>query len=188
MGARYYDPEIGRFLSMDPAAVNPNDPRTFNRYAYANNSPYNYMDPDGESAVVLEGIAIGLLYLAFAPGHEQRVDTLKQIWAVYNENAGDDGDSASVGAQNVTDLTGKSREEAVDELEESGFEHQGETEGGYDKWYHPDGSRIQIRPNGEVVRTGPKTTPEEGGKKYRPRYDQNGNKTDSHNTGEKLSD
>jgi RHS repeat-associated protein len=89
MGARYYDPEIGRFLSMDPAAVNPNDPRTFNRYAYANNSPYNYVDPDGRNALVIEGIAIGLLYLAFAPGHEERVDTLKQIWKVYNESGND---------------------------------------------------------------------------------------------------
>jgi RHS repeat-associated protein len=53
MGARYYDPEIGRFLSMDPAAVNPNDPRTFNRFAYANNSPYKYHDPDGRFAFLI---------------------------------------------------------------------------------------------------------------------------------------
>jgi len=49
MGARYYDPVIGRFMAMDPAGVNPEDPRTFNRYAYANNNPYKYTDPDGRS-------------------------------------------------------------------------------------------------------------------------------------------
>jgi RHS repeat-associated protein len=54
MGARYYDPEIGRFLSMDPAAVDPNDPRTWNRYAYANNSPYNFTDPDGRESASIE--------------------------------------------------------------------------------------------------------------------------------------
>jgi RHS repeat-associated protein len=48
MGARYYDPEIGRFLSMDPAAVRAGDPRTFNRFAYAANSPYKFIDPDGK--------------------------------------------------------------------------------------------------------------------------------------------
>jgi len=29
MGHRYYDPYRGQFNSMDPAAVDPNDPRTF---------------------------------------------------------------------------------------------------------------------------------------------------------------
>lgn len=45
--ARYYDPAIGRFLSADLAAVNPQDPLSFNRYAYANNNPYEYIDPTG---------------------------------------------------------------------------------------------------------------------------------------------
>jgi RHS repeat-associated protein len=49
MRARYYDPVVGRFMGMDPAPVNPNDPRTFNRFAYANNNPYKYVDPDGRT-------------------------------------------------------------------------------------------------------------------------------------------
>ena len=47
MQGRYYDPMVGRFMGMDPAAVNAEDPRTFNRYAYANNNPYKFIDPDG---------------------------------------------------------------------------------------------------------------------------------------------
>ncbi|MEM7314137.1 MAG: RHS repeat-associated core domain-containing protein [Planctomycetota bacterium] len=49
MGERQYDPVIGRFLSIDPVGVKANDPFTFNRYAYANNNPYNFLDPDGRS-------------------------------------------------------------------------------------------------------------------------------------------
>ena len=46
-GARYYDPLIGRFMSVDPAEPNPNNLHSLNRYAYANNNPYKYVDPDG---------------------------------------------------------------------------------------------------------------------------------------------
>lgn len=48
LNARYYDPEIGRFLSVDPVDVLQQGGRHFNRYTYAYNSPYNLKDPDGE--------------------------------------------------------------------------------------------------------------------------------------------
>ncbi len=44
---RYYDPQIGRFLSVDPVQANANTGASFNRYAYANNNPYKFTDPDG---------------------------------------------------------------------------------------------------------------------------------------------
>ncbi|MBK6727214.1 MAG: RHS repeat-associated core domain-containing protein [Xanthomonadales bacterium] len=44
---RYYDPALGRFLSTDPMAVDMGSAGNWNRYAYANNSPYRYFDPDG---------------------------------------------------------------------------------------------------------------------------------------------
>ncbi len=49
-GARYYNPEIGRFMSMDPiSALDGIDIniQLFNRYAYAYNNPYKFIDPDG---------------------------------------------------------------------------------------------------------------------------------------------
>jgi RHS repeat-associated protein len=49
MGARYYNPVLGRFLSIDPKEVDPQDLHSFNRYAYANNNPNRYVDPDGNS-------------------------------------------------------------------------------------------------------------------------------------------
>ena len=37
MQARYYDPTIGRFLSVDPKGFRASRPEMFNRYAYAAN-------------------------------------------------------------------------------------------------------------------------------------------------------
>ncbi|WP_413889574.1 RHS repeat-associated core domain-containing protein [Candidatus Aalborgicola defluviihabitans] len=49
--ARYYDPVLGRFMGVDPATVDPGNVHSFNRYAYANNNPYKYVDPDGHSPI-----------------------------------------------------------------------------------------------------------------------------------------
>ncbi|GEM_PF-1047524 len=46
-GARYYDPEIGRFISPDSVIQDPSDPQSFNRYAYCRNNPVNLIDPTG---------------------------------------------------------------------------------------------------------------------------------------------
>jgi len=40
-GARFYDPELGRFVSMDPAKDG------LNWYVYAHNNPLKYVDPTG---------------------------------------------------------------------------------------------------------------------------------------------
>ncbi|MEL4256861.1 hypothetical protein HT094_15155 [Shewanella sp. ZOR0012] len=48
MQARYYDPLIGRFYANDPMGFK--DVHNFNRYAYGNNNPYKYIDPDGNYA------------------------------------------------------------------------------------------------------------------------------------------
>ena len=50
-GARYYDPEVGRFMGMDPANFVEINPISFNRYAYASDNPYKYVDPDGRVAI-----------------------------------------------------------------------------------------------------------------------------------------
>jgi RHS repeat-associated protein len=51
MQARYYDPLIGRFLSIDPVGFLPSQPFMFGRYTYVGNDPMNLIDPDGESPV-----------------------------------------------------------------------------------------------------------------------------------------
>jgi RHS repeat-associated protein len=47
MQQRYYDPMIGRFLSVDPVTAYDQPLVAFNRYDYAANNPYRFTDPDG---------------------------------------------------------------------------------------------------------------------------------------------
>ncbi|WP_245712858.1 RHS repeat-associated core domain-containing protein [Micromonospora nigra] len=46
IGARAYDPVIGRFISVDPIIDN-KDPQQWNPYSYGHNSPIHYSDPTG---------------------------------------------------------------------------------------------------------------------------------------------
>ncbi|MFM8900085.1 MAG: RHS repeat-associated core domain-containing protein, partial [Burkholderiales bacterium] len=45
--ARYYDPEIGRFISQDPADGQDGKPASYHRYLYAYANPTVYIDPTG---------------------------------------------------------------------------------------------------------------------------------------------
>ncbi len=47
MQARYYDPALGRFLSIDPVGFSPDQPFMFGRYTYVANDPINAWDPKG---------------------------------------------------------------------------------------------------------------------------------------------
>lgn len=61
LGRRYYDPTAGRFMGIDPLPVDFNNFYTFNRYAYANNNPYKFVDPSGEASEggdEIEGVTV----------------------------------------------------------------------------------------------------------------------------------
>jgi len=47
MRARYFDPQLRRFISLDPVDVDAGSTLNFNRYGYASNSPYAKYDPSG---------------------------------------------------------------------------------------------------------------------------------------------
>lgn len=47
MQQRYYEPQLGVFLSVDPVTAYDQPVGQFNRYRYANGNPYKFTDPDG---------------------------------------------------------------------------------------------------------------------------------------------
>jgi RHS repeat-associated protein len=68
MQARYYDPVIGRFYSNDPSSFS--NVHNFNRYAYANNNPYKFIDPDGrDSFLVGRGLNAAKGLAGYVAGH-----------------------------------------------------------------------------------------------------------------------
>jgi RHS repeat-associated protein len=70
MGARYYDASIGRFVGMDPAPFQEGNVHSSNRYAYANNNPYKFVDQDGHSPIDVVFLAydVGKLGVAIYTG------------------------------------------------------------------------------------------------------------------------
>lgn len=61
MQQRYYDPAIGRFLSVDPVTAYSSAGANFNRYWYANDNPYKFTDPDGRFVQFIAPIVFGVM-------------------------------------------------------------------------------------------------------------------------------
>jgi RHS repeat-associated protein len=50
LGARWYCPALGRFLSPDPVVGDAADPAAWNAYTYCRGNPTSYVDPSGREA------------------------------------------------------------------------------------------------------------------------------------------
>ncbi|HEX8347157.1 MAG TPA: polymorphic toxin-type HINT domain-containing protein, partial [Actinoplanes sp.] len=59
VGAREYDPGIGRFISVDPV-LDTSNAQSLNGYAYADNNPVTFSDPTGLMRPPMEGGGSGL--------------------------------------------------------------------------------------------------------------------------------
>jgi RHS repeat-associated protein len=73
MHARYYSPQWGRFLSVDPGGYDASNPQSWNRYAYVVNSPIRMTDPTGRVAAesTLPPVPSGgQLFFTYAPGND----------------------------------------------------------------------------------------------------------------------
>jgi len=72
-GARYYDSDLGRFTSVDPIANN-------GAYNYVNNNPEKFVDPDGESAILIGvGIATLLSGTRIWDHHRNKKSNVKKV-------------------------------------------------------------------------------------------------------------
>ncbi|PMB01373.1 hypothetical protein CEN49_27750 [Fischerella thermalis CCMEE 5273] len=72
--SRYYNPEIGRFVTRDSFEGFEDEPLSLNKYAYVHNSPVMSIDPDGfkrfkKCRVGKSGYASKSLYLSAAWAH-----------------------------------------------------------------------------------------------------------------------
>jgi RHS repeat-associated protein len=52
MNSRYYDPQLGQFISPDTLVPQPALLVDYNRYAYARNNPLKYVDPSGHVSLI----------------------------------------------------------------------------------------------------------------------------------------
>ena len=65
---RYYDPEIGRFISKDLRPGKLNRPSTINSYCYVENNPINFVDPWGFDAMDPEELELVIAHVNGLPG------------------------------------------------------------------------------------------------------------------------
>jgi RHS repeat-associated protein len=67
MNARYYDPQLARFISADTIVPQTFNPQALNRYSYTYNDPLNYTDPTGHEPL----------------GIHQRIESEDSTWDIH---------------------------------------------------------------------------------------------------------
>ncbi len=105
MQQRYYDPVAGRFLSVDPVTTSDKDGQSFNRYNYANNSPYRFKDPDGKLAIPLIPLIVQTVVAAVASNSGAAAVGIAggvAIGAAINQNSSGSGATAPGSGQQVS--------------------------------------------------------------------------------------
>ena len=109
MQARYYDPVIGRFYSSDPkdtaSFLSEGKIQGFNRYVYAANNPYKYVDPDGrdytETYISLKIPFVGSVDVGtvnFTPNASGQGNTTSGAFVRFGTSASNVENGASKGA------------------------------------------------------------------------------------------
>lgn len=94
MHARFYQPQVGRFLGFDPIGGNPWVPQSWNRFTYVMANPLKYVDPDGMLSI---GFAAALYVQSIQ--FKDEITVVGQLNGTSNASAGTDRmpDQASFG-------------------------------------------------------------------------------------------
>jgi RHS repeat-associated protein len=78
MGSRWYDSELGRFISPDPIIPEPNNPLAYDRYQYVYSNPVRYTDSSGHC---IDGISTWVCLAVIGGAVLKAVD---YGWTVYD--------------------------------------------------------------------------------------------------------
>lgn len=81
LGAREYDPLIGRFLSVDPV-IDHNDPQQLQGYSYSNANPVTMSDPDGRLPSWMRKVGSAVQQQV-----QQHIESAKQVATSIGEGA-----------------------------------------------------------------------------------------------------
>jgi len=109
--ARYYDPDVGRFLSLDPVRGMSTVPETLNRYVYVKNNPVRLTDPSGK--IVIELIALGLIGYGIYSGLTEFNQVANEWGSAYGDvlnTAGDPNQQAGDYEQAVERFRGATKD------------------------------------------------------------------------------
>jgi hypothetical protein len=81
--ARYYDPELGRFIQADTIVPSAANPQSLNRYSYCYNNPLNHIDPAGHvgsSGLLGNLIKIGFtIWNTIRDTFDEAIDAFKEV-------------------------------------------------------------------------------------------------------------
>ncbi|PWU16136.1 MAG: hypothetical protein C5B50_14080 [Verrucomicrobia bacterium] len=86
--ARYYQPQTGRFWTMDTFEGNNEDPLSLHKYLYANGDPVNVIDPSGHDGTYAEALSMTsvegvLMSLALSAVATAIIEMPFRDWSIY---------------------------------------------------------------------------------------------------------
>jgi len=109
MRARYYDPQVGRFISEDPIGFEGGD---VNLYAYVGNNPVTLIDPNGQLAFFWH---FGITFVAARNSGYGIWDSAKLAWKAMAVDfaSGSQGQNPEATRQHAMASPGQSRAQAI---------------------------------------------------------------------------
>lgn len=106
MRARYYNPELKRFMNRDVVSGSIEESQTLNRYAYVNGNPVSYHDPFGLARELLtrDNIQLALDFAGIVPGWGAIADITNAGIYAWNGEWSEAGQSAFSAIPGVGDV------------------------------------------------------------------------------------